>query len=180
VADDRDRFGMSLARELRRRGVESIRIALHSLSSHRATLEGDAFTVDGRSIGVIVFRPPFGSSFEAAAEDGLVDIDVCGLWQAAMSLPGVLAYGSGDEEIRSEGQAWLTWRRVMRRRGIGLAPCRFGESESDGPEQWEPMAESPATPAPITITLAGGILPAAVIWPLKKRPKCCAASTTAR
>lgn len=43
-----------------------------------------------------------------------------------------------------------------------------------------PMAASPATPAPITSTFAGGILPAAVICPVKKRPKCCAASTTAR
>ena len=43
-----------------------------------------------------------------------------------------------------------------------------------------PMAASPATPAPITITLAGGILPAAVICPVKNLPKCCAASTTAR
>ena len=43
-----------------------------------------------------------------------------------------------------------------------------------------PMADRPATPAPMTSTLAGGILPAAVIWPVKKRPKCCAASTMAR
>ena len=43
-----------------------------------------------------------------------------------------------------------------------------------------PMADSPATPAPITITVAGGIFPAAVIWPVKKRPKCCPASITAR
>ncbi len=43
-----------------------------------------------------------------------------------------------------------------------------------------PMAARPATPAPMTSTLAGGILPAAVIWPVKKRPNCCAASTTAR
>ena len=34
-----------------------------------------------------------------------------------------------------------------------------------------PMAESPATPAPITKTFAGGTFPAAVIWPVKKRPK---------
>ncbi|MCG3201716.1 MAG: hypothetical protein NFCOHLIN_01586 [Gammaproteobacteria bacterium] len=34
-----------------------------------------------------------------------------------------------------------------------------------------PMAASPATPAPITNTFAGGTLPAAVIWPVKKRPK---------
>jgi hypothetical protein len=32
----------------------------------------------------------------------------------------------------------------------------------------------------MTMTLAGGTLPAAVIWPVKKRPKCCAASMTAR
>ena len=44
----------------------------------------------------------------------------------------------------------------------------------------EPMADNPATPAPITNTFAGGILPAAVIWPVKNRPKCWAASTTAR
>ena len=43
-----------------------------------------------------------------------------------------------------------------------------------------PIAESPATPAPMTSTFAGGIFPAAVICPVKKRPKCCAASTTAR
>ena len=35
-----------------------------------------------------------------------------------------------------------------------------------------PIADKPATPAPITRTLAGGILPAAVICPVKKRPKC--------
>ena len=34
-----------------------------------------------------------------------------------------------------------------------------------------PMAASPATPAPITNTFAGGTLPAAVICPVKKRPK---------
>ena len=43
-----------------------------------------------------------------------------------------------------------------------------------------PMAASPATPAPITSTLAGGTLPAAVTCPVKKRPKLLAASTTAR
>ena len=43
-----------------------------------------------------------------------------------------------------------------------------------------PMAASPATPAPITITFAGGTLPAAVIWPVKKRPKLFAASITAQ
>ncbi len=43
-----------------------------------------------------------------------------------------------------------------------------------------PMAASPATPAPMTSTLAGGTFPAAVIWPVKKRPKWFAASTTAR
>ena len=43
-----------------------------------------------------------------------------------------------------------------------------------------PMAARPATPAPMTSTLAGGILPAAVIWPVKKRPKLLAASITAR
>src|SRR5438105_2323454 len=43
-----------------------------------------------------------------------------------------------------------------------------------------PMAARPATPAPATNTLAGGTLPAAVTWPLKKRPKALAASTTAR
>ena len=34
-----------------------------------------------------------------------------------------------------------------------------------------PIAARPATPAPMTKTLAGGTLPAAVIWPVKKRPK---------
>ena len=43
-----------------------------------------------------------------------------------------------------------------------------------------PSAARPATPAPITNTFAGGTLPAAVIWPVKKRPKWCAASMTAR
>ena len=35
-----------------------------------------------------------------------------------------------------------------------------------------PIAARPATPAPMMKTLAGGTLPAAVIWPVKKRPKC--------
>ena len=43
-----------------------------------------------------------------------------------------------------------------------------------------PIAARPATPAPTTSTLAGGTLPAAVTWPVKNRPKACAASTTAR
>ena len=43
-----------------------------------------------------------------------------------------------------------------------------------------PIAASPATPAPATSTLAGGTLPAAVTCPVKKRPKTCAASITAR
>jgi hypothetical protein len=43
-----------------------------------------------------------------------------------------------------------------------------------------PIAARPATPAPITNTFAGGTLPAAVIWPVKKRPNSCAASMTAR
>ena len=43
-----------------------------------------------------------------------------------------------------------------------------------------PMAASPATPVPITNTVAGGTLPAAVTWPVKNRPKAWAASTTAR
>ncbi len=33
-----------------------------------------------------------------------------------------------------------------------------------------PIAARPATPAPITSTLAAGTRPAAVIWPVKKRP----------
>ena len=41
------------------------------------------------------------------------------------------------------------------------------------------IAERPATPPPITKTLAGGKRPAAVIYPVKKRPKLFAASTTA-
>ena len=43
-----------------------------------------------------------------------------------------------------------------------------------------PIAARPATPAPTTRTLAGGTLPAAVIWPVKKRPKLLPASITAR
>lgn len=39
--------------------------------------------------------------------------------------------------------------------------------------------DNPATPPPITNTLAGGSLPAAVIWPVKNLPKCEAASMTA-
>ena len=42
------------------------------------------------------------------------------------------------------------------------------------------IAASPATPAPMTSTLAGATRPAAVIWPPKKRPKWLAASMTAR
>ena len=42
-----------------------------------------------------------------------------------------------------------------------------------------PMADKPATPPPMTSTLAGGTRPAAVIWPVKKRPNWLAASTTA-
>lgn len=33
-----------------------------------------------------------------------------------------------------------------------------------------PTAARPATPPPMTSTLAGGMRPAAVIWPVKKRP----------
>ena len=43
-----------------------------------------------------------------------------------------------------------------------------------------PMAERPATPAPMTSTLAGGTLPAAVNCPVKKLPNSLAASITAR
>ena len=43
-----------------------------------------------------------------------------------------------------------------------------------------PVAKTPTAPAPMTSTFAGGIRPAAVIWPVKNRPKCWAASTTAR
>ena len=43
-----------------------------------------------------------------------------------------------------------------------------------------PIAASPATPAPTTKTFAGGTLPAAVICPVKKRPKLLLASITAR
>ncbi len=39
----------------------------------------------------------------------------------------------------------------------------------------QPIAESPATPAPITSTLAGGNFPAAVICTVKRPPKLCAA-----
>ena len=43
-----------------------------------------------------------------------------------------------------------------------------------------PIAARPATPAPMTRTFAGGTLPAAVTWPVKKRPKRLPASMTAR
>lgn len=42
-----------------------------------------------------------------------------------------------------------------------------------------PAAARPATPPPMMSTLAGGTLPAAVIWPAKKRGKTLAASITA-
>jgi len=42
------------------------------------------------------------------------------------------------------------------------------------------MAASPATPAPITSTLAGGTLPAIVNCPAKNLGNALAASTTAR
>ena len=41
------------------------------------------------------------------------------------------------------------------------------------------MAANPATPAPITKTLAGGTFPAAVIWPVRNLSKLLVASTTA-
>ena len=43
-----------------------------------------------------------------------------------------------------------------------------------------PMAASPATPAPMIMIFAGGIFPAAVIWPVNGRLNAAAASTTAR
>ena len=43
-----------------------------------------------------------------------------------------------------------------------------------------PIAAKPATPAPIIKTFAGGTLPAAVICPVKKRPKLFPASITER
>ena len=43
-----------------------------------------------------------------------------------------------------------------------------------------PIADKPATPAPITRTLAGSMRPAAVICPVKKRGKLFAASMIAR
>ena len=62
----------------------------------------------------------------------------------------------------------LTTGRVSKERTIAPRPLAT------------PIAARPATPAPMTRTLAGGTLPAAVIWPVKKRPKLLAASTTAR
>lgn len=41
------------------------------------------------------------------------------------------------------------------------------------------IADNPATPPPMTKTLAGGNLPAAVIYPVKNLPNYEAASTTA-
>jgi hypothetical protein len=55
----------------------------------------------------------------------------------------------------------------------------FASTMAPRPEA-APIAARPATPAPITNTLAGGTLPAAVICPVKKRPNACAASITAR
>ena len=48
------------------------------------------------------------------------------------------------------------------------------------PELMQQLAARPATPAPAMKTLAGGILPAAVMLPLNGRPKALAASITAR
>ena len=54
------------------------------------------------------------------------------------------------------------------------------EDAHDGPTlRAVPMAESPATPPPMTSILAGGTRPAAVICPVRKRPKYLAASMTA-
>ena len=58
---------------------------------------------------------------------------------------------------------------------------RVSKARTTAPMPWAvPMAARPATPAPMTSTLAGGTLPAAVICPVKKRPKCPAASMMAR
>jgi len=43
-----------------------------------------------------------------------------------------------------------------------------------------PSEANPATPPPMINTFAGGTLPAAVNWPVKKLPNRIAASTTAR
>ena len=43
-----------------------------------------------------------------------------------------------------------------------------------------PIAARPATPAPTMRTFAGGTLPAAVTWPVKRLPNSWAASMTAR
>ena len=80
--------------------------------------------------------------------------------------------------------------------GVGLAPQeaeakRLGGGKSFGmqrqaspapaaPAAAPAQAAKPATPAPAMKTFAGGIVPAAVTWPLKKRPKALAASMTAR
>ena len=66
----------------------------------------------------------------------------------------------------------LTWSATSGRGSVArtIAPS----------EPAAPIAARPATPAPATRTLAGGIFPAAVIWPVKKRPKTLAASMTAR
>ena len=56
----------------------------------------------------------------------------------------------------------LTWSRTA---------ARVSKARTMAPSpRAAPIAASPATPAPMTSTLAGGTRPAAVIWPVKKRP----------
>ena len=53
----------------------------------------------------------------------------------------------------------------------------------DGAQAWASpvvLKVNAPTPAPTTSTFAGGTLPAAVTWPVKKRPNVWAASITAR
>ena len=62
--------------------------------------------------------------------------------------------------------------------GSSLQACETGVSNA-APHLAVPMADRPATPPPMTSILAGGTRPAAVICPVKKRPKWLAASMTA-
>ena len=56
----------------------------------------------------------------------------------------------------------LTWSRTA---------ARVSKARTIAPSpRAAPMAASPATPAPMTSTFAGGTRPAAVICPVKNRP----------
>ncbi len=151
VGSPADALAGAVAAALRGRGASVLCADPSRLADRRVSLSGEAFTVEGRAVGAVVFRAPPDLSFSRGfrVEDrSFCDTETRALWLAATHLASVLAvnrYGAG---AWFGGAGWAPWRRLLQEAGLPLAPFAFGDVPGAERRRWYPYAGQEAHAAP--------------------------------